>query len=137
MTRVTWAGWRVDERLDEVALRGLRARGRHGVFDWERERGQPFVIDVVLRLDTRPAAAGDCLGSTVDYGSLAEQVVAVVEGEPVALVETLAQRIADAVLAHPLVDETEVTVHKPEAAVTVPVDDVAVRITRRRPGAGT
>jgi len=118
--------------LDEVVLRGLRARGRHGVFDWERERGQPFVVDVVLRFDTRPAAAGDDLAKTVDYGSLAEGVVALVEGEPVALVETLAQRIAEAVLAHPFVEETEVTVHKPEAPVTVPVDDVAVRITRRR-----
>jgi dihydroneopterin aldolase len=121
---------------DEVVLRGLRARGRHGVFDWERQRGQPFVVDVVLRFDTRPAATTDDLAETVDYGSLAERVVALVEGEPVALVETLAQRIADTVLALPLVEETEVTVHKPEAPVTVPVDDVAVRITRRRSGAG-
>lgn len=117
---------------DEVALRGLRAQGRHGVFDWERERGQPFVVDVVLRFDTRAAAAGDDLAETVDYGSLAERVVAVVEGEPVKLIETLAQRIADAVLAHSQIEETEVTVHKPEAPGTVPVDDVSVRITRGR-----
>jgi dihydroneopterin aldolase len=119
-------------KLDEVVLRGLRARGRHGVFDWERERGAPFVVDVVLRFDTRSAAADDDLAKTVDYGLLAECVVAVVEGESVALVETLAQRVAEAVLAHPLVEETEVTVHKPEAPVQVPVDDVTVRITRRR-----
>jgi dihydroneopterin aldolase len=106
------------------------------VYDWERERGQPFVVDIALRFDTRAAASADDLAETVDYGALAHRVAAIVEGEPVALVETLAQRIADAVLAHPLVEETEVTVHKPEAPVPVQVDDVAVRITRRRPEAG-
>ena len=64
---------------------------------------------------------------------LAEQVVAVVPGEPVNLIETLAQRIADTCLAHERVQEVEVTVHKPEAPITVPFDDVTVTITRRRP----
>src|SRR4051812_33432964 len=84
--------------LDRVALRGLRVRGRHGVLDAERELGQWFVVDVVLHLDTRPAAAGDDLTRTVHYGVLAEQVAEVVAGEPVALVETLAQRGADGAL---------------------------------------
>ena len=80
--------------LDRVALHGLRARGRHGVLDFEKALGQDFVVDVVLHLDVRPAAAGDDLTRTVHYGELAEQVVAVVAGEPVELVETLAERIA-------------------------------------------
>ena len=64
--------------LDRVALHGLRARGRHGVLDFEKVLGQDFVVDVVLHLDVRPAAAGDDLIRTVHYGELAEQVVAVV-----------------------------------------------------------
>jgi dihydroneopterin aldolase len=69
----------------------------------------------------------------VHYGEVAEEVAAVVAGRPVDLIETLAQRIADACLGHAVVQEVEVTVHKPEAPITVPFDDVTVTITRRRP----
>jgi dihydroneopterin aldolase len=119
--------------VDHVALRGLKARGHHGVFAEEREKGQTFVVDLVLGLDTAPAAATDDLTRTVHYGIVAEEVVAVVQGGPVDLIETLAQRIADQVLKNDLVEEVEVTVHKPEAPITVPFDDVTVTITRRRP----
>lgn len=118
--------------LDRLALRGLRARGRHGVHDWERGQGQTFLVDAVLGLDTRPAAAGDDLARTVDYGAMARRLVAVVEGEPVRLIETLAQRLADECLGQPDVQEVEVTVHKPEAPVPVAFDDVAVTVTRSR-----
>ena len=119
--------------LDQVALRGLRVRGRHGVLDAERELGQTFVVDVVLHLDTRAAAADDDLTGTVHYGVLAEHVADVVAGEPVALVETLAQRVADVALLSDLVVAVDVTIHKPQAPVTVPFDDVEVRIRRWRP----
>ncbi|MEU9794174.1 dihydroneopterin aldolase [Streptomyces sparsogenes] len=118
--------------MDRVALRGLRARGHHGVFPQEREEGQTFVVDLVLGLDTRPAAAADDLTKTVHYGVVAEQVVEVVEGEPVDLIETLAERIAERCLEHEAVREVEVVVHKPEAPITVPFDDVTITITRSR-----
>ncbi|MER0245232.1 dihydroneopterin aldolase [Streptomyces sp. HSW2009] len=118
--------------MDRVALRGLKARGHHGVFPEERERGQTFVVDVVLGLDARPAAADDDLTKTVHYGIVAEEVVAEVTGEPVDLIETLAERIAQKCLAHAAVQEVEVVVHKPEAPITVPFDDVTITITRSR-----
>ena len=118
--------------MDRVTVRGLRIRGHHGVFAREREEGQTFLVDLSLGLDTAPAAAGDDLAKTVHYGVLAEQVAAVVSGEPVDLIETLAQRIADTCLGHEVVEEVEVTVHKPDAPITVPFDDVTVTITRRR-----
>jgi 7,8-dihydroneopterin aldolase/epimerase/oxygenase len=117
---------------DRVLLRGLRARGRHGWFDWEREQGQEFVVDVELTLDTRPAAAADDLAATVDYGTLGTDVVALVEGDPVRLIETLAARIADRCLADGRVDAVSVTVHKPQAPMQVPFTDVAVTVVRRR-----
>ena len=117
---------------DRIVLRGLRGHGFHGVYDAERATGQPFVVDVELVLDLRPAAASDDVTDTVHYGELAQSVVAVVEGEPVALLETLAQRVADLCLADPRVAETTVTVHKPQAPVPVGFDDVAVTIVRRR-----
>jgi dihydroneopterin aldolase len=118
--------------LDQVALRGLRVRGRHGVLGAEKSLGQWFTVDVVLHLDTRPAAADDDLSRTVDYGNLAEQVAAVVAGEPLDLIETLAQRVADVALDAAAVTAVDVAVHKPEAPVTVPFDDVVVSVRRWR-----
>ncbi|MEV0850552.1 dihydroneopterin aldolase [Streptomyces sp. NPDC049954] len=118
--------------MDRVALRGLRARGHHGVFPQEREEGQTFLVDITLGLDTRAAAAEDDLTKTVHYGVVAEEVVAIVEGEPVDLIETLAERIAASCLKHEGVREVEVCVHKPSAPITVPFDDVTVTISRSR-----
>ena len=125
----------VDEqgrRLDRIALTGIAATGYHGVHEFERTAGQPFVADVVLHLDTRRAAAGDDLTRTVDYGVVARRVHAVLAGEPAALVETVAERIAATVLANPGVHTVDVTVHKPSAPIDVPFDDVTVTIRRDR-----
>ena len=118
--------------LDQVSVRGLRARGRHGVLEHEQALGQRFVADVTLHLDTRAAAAGDDLTLTVDYGALAKRVVGVIAGEPVALLETLAQRIADVALDWPGVVVADVVVHKPQAPLGVAFDDVSVSIRRWR-----
>ncbi|MEN3533490.1 dihydroneopterin aldolase [Microbispora sp. ZYX-F-249] len=117
---------------DTVRLTGLRARGRHGCLPAERELGQEFVIDVALRFDTAPAAAADDLTLTVDYGALAGELVRIVEGEPVNLIETLAERLAAACLAHERVEEAEVSVHKPAAPIPLPFADVVVTIRRGR-----
>lgn len=120
------------EGLDRVAVRGIAAHGHHGVFDFEKRDGQPFAVDVVLGVDTRPAAASDDLADTVDYGAVAAAVVEVVQGPSLDLVEALAQRVADACLAFEGVGAVEVSVHKPEAPVGVPFSDVVVTIVRTR-----
>ena len=122
----------VDRTPDRIALRGLRAHAHHGVYAFERERGQIFRVDAVLELDTAPAAAGDDLERTVNYAELAKQLHAVLTGEPVSLLETLAQRLSDVCLASALVDAAEITVHKPHAELGVPFEDVTVTIRRER-----
>jgi dihydroneopterin aldolase len=117
--------------LDRIELRGLRVFGYHGVLDSERQEGQEFVIDAVLWLDTAPAAATDDLSLTVNYAALADRLVSIAAGPPVRLIETLAQRLADAAVAEPLAREVEITVHKPQAPVGHPFDDVAVTIRRQ------
>jgi dihydroneopterin aldolase/2-amino-4-hydroxy-6-hydroxymethyldihydropteridine diphosphokinase len=119
-------------RLDRIRLLGVTATGYHGVFDHERREGQTFVADVVAHLDTRRAAATDDLVHTLNYGTLAEQVVTVLAGEPADLVETVAERIAATVLAHPQVQCVDVAVHKPQAPITVPFGDVVVEVRRDR-----
>ena len=111
---------------------GIECFGHHGVFDFERRDGQIFVIDLVLGLDTRPAAASDDLRDTVDYGSLVNSVKAAVENDPVDLIETLAQRIANVCLLDERVEWSRVTVHKPDAPIDATYSDVALTITRKR-----
>ena len=119
--------------LDRIVLRGLRGRGRHGVLESERATGQWFGLDVALHLDTRAAAAGDDLTRTVHYGLLAEELVALLEGEPVQLLETLAAAVADACLAQSrIVAAVDVVVHKPQAPIAVPFEDVELVVRRVR-----
>lgn len=115
---------------DQIRLTGVGGIGHHGVLAEERRDGQPFLADLVLSVDTRAAAADDDLTRTVNYAEVAQQVVAVIEGEPVNLIETLAARIAAVALSHPGVHRATVTVHKPEAPVGVPFTDVEVTISR-------
>jgi dihydroneopterin aldolase len=122
--------------LDEITLTGLRATAFHGVLDHERRDGQTFVIDVTVFLDLSDAARSDELSRTVDYGVLAQQIVESVERDPVDLIETVAQRVADVVLGHRAATLAKVTVHKPDAPIAVPFEDVSVTITRGRTAPG-
>jgi len=124
-----------DLPLDTITLTGLRAQGYHGVFEDERRDGQEFIIDVTVHLDFAAAARNDALEQTVHYGILATDVVSAVERDPVDLIETVAERVAAVALAYNAVQIVQVTIHKPQAPITVPFADVMVGITRRRPAA--
>lgn len=117
---------------DQIVLKGISARGHHGVLDFEKRDGQVFVVDVTMQVDLVPAGASDDLADTVNYAEVAGDIVALVEGEPLDLIEALAARIADKVLSRPLVEAVEVVVHKPQAPVGHPFTDVQVRVVRER-----
>ena len=117
---------------DELSVRGIECWGHHGVFDHERRDGQTFKVDLTLGIDTASAAESDDLRDTIDYGSLVDEVAAVVQGEPVDLIETLAQRIADVCLLDTRVEWARVTVHKPDAPIQATFADVQLTITRHR-----
>jgi dihydroneopterin aldolase len=115
---------------DSITLTGLRVRAHHGVYDFERENGQDFVIDLRVGIDLRRAAQSDDVSTTIHYGELAERVAAAVAADPVDLIETVAERIAALVLSYPAAEDVTVTVHKPDAPISVPFGDVAVTIVR-------
>ena len=118
---------------DQVAVHGLRVRGFHGVLAEERRDGQDFFVDAVLDLDVSAAAAADDLALTVNYSAVAHRLAEIVAGEPLNLIETLAERLAAGCLEQPLVAAVTVTVHKPAAPIGLPFDDVTVTIRRTRP----
>jgi dihydroneopterin aldolase len=114
---------------DTITISGIRGFGYHGVFESEREQGQDFIVDVTLTI-AKGAGSDDQLDHTVDYGEVAERVHALIVGPPFALIEALAQQMADSVLSIDGVHAVTVTVHKPQAPITVPFDDVAITIHR-------
>jgi len=119
---------------DRIMLEGMVFHGRHGALPAERELGQPFIVDVELRLDLRPAGLSDNLAQTVDYAEVHRLTRDIVEGEPFNLTETVAERIATAILEeYLLVEVVRVRVAKPQ----VRLDDTvlagsAVEIARCR-----
>jgi len=118
---------------DKISLTGISASGFHGVFPEERRDGQIFIVDLELFANLAPAGESDDLTKTVNYASVAAAVVEEIVGEPLSLIEALANRISQRVLGdYPLIDSILVTVHKPDAPVGINFKDISVTIERRR-----
>ena len=119
---------------DKIVLEGIVLYGYHGVSAAEKELGQRFVVDVELAVDLARAGGSDDLALTVNYSTVYKLVQRVVQGPSCDLIETVAERIASAILsAHDKVKQVRVKVAKPD----VPIDGsvlraAAVEITRRR-----
>jgi dihydroneopterin aldolase len=119
--------------IARIHLHGMSFHGFHGVYPEEKRQGQPFVVDLVLTVDIAAAAASDRLEDTVDYGAVHGICRRIVVGERYQLLEALAARLLDSVLAEcPRVIEATVTVKKPAVALGGPLDHAAVELTRRR-----
>lgn len=117
---------------DRIDLIGIEVWARHGALPEEKTRNQPFLVDVGVFLDTRPAAASDGLSDTIDYGALARGIHDHVAGESHNLLETVANRVAARVMEDPRVERVIVTVHKPQAPIPVEFGDVSVTVDRAR-----
>lgn len=117
---------------DRIELRGIRAVGTHGVLPEERHRPQPFAVDIDLTADLAPAGRSDDLDQTIDYGAVAQAVVGEIQAAPAALLERLAERIADRVLtlAGPRASSVTVTLRKLRPPVPVDMTSAGVHITR-------
>lgn len=122
---------------DRITLTGLRVRGHHGVFDFEKRDGQDFVVDVTVWLELAEAAATDDLAHTLDYGALAARVAETVGGPSRDLIETVATETADDIMNwDPRLHAAEVTIHKPDAPIPLTFADVAVTVRRSRTSTG-
>ena len=111
-----------------LILSGLTAFGYHGNNPAERKLGQTFTADLEVVLDTQRAAASDSVDDTVSYPRLEEAARKVLEGEPANLLETVAERIASAILKQPAV--VQVTVRVSKRPPIPNLDAFTVEITR-------
>lgn len=118
--------------MDCINLEGMEFFGYHGVIPEENKLGQRFIVDVCMYLDLRKAGKRDDLTETVNYAEVYHKVKAIVEGKPVKLIETLADRIAAAILCSDLVSSVQVTVSKPGAPINGIFGNVSVTVNRRK-----
>jgi dihydroneopterin aldolase len=119
---------------DRIEVRGLRVFGAHGVAESELDSPQPFEIDLDILLDTEKAAHSDDLADTVDYAGACALAAAVIAGPPHRLMESLAGRIAAAILGDPRVLSVTVGLRKLRPPLSYDLDSAGVRVTRSRPG---
>ena len=118
---------------DRIEIRDLSVTGTHGVLPEERARPQPFSLDIVAWVDMTAAQESDDLADTVDYGALASEAAGVVGGRSYRLLETLAGRLASALLiADPRLEAVEVTVRKLHPPLPLDVGSTGVRVRRAR-----
>lgn len=118
---------------DVIEIRGLRALGTIGVNREEKERAQPFEVDLDVVTDLAPAGRSDALADTIDYGELVGRVEAVVQSERHELLERVGQRIVEAVLAvDPRIESVRVTLRKLRPPLPVDVATAGITITRHR-----
>jgi len=115
---------------DQIEIKGISGFGYHGLFDHERENGQSFSVDVKLELKNKRASKSDDIDDAADYSKVIKLVHGYIIGEPVNLIERLAELIASELLITFPLKSVEVVVHKANAPVGLPVRDIAVRIKR-------
>lgn len=118
----------------KIQIKGLRVYGYHGVLDHEREEGQYFIVDATMKVDADRASSTDDISNTVSYAEIAELISENVRNNPVNLLETLAQRLANEVLfaASPWAKKVKIKVSKPDAPIDLYFDTVAVIAKAKR-----
>ena len=113
--------------MDQIRIKGLRIYARHGVFEEERKLGQSFIVDAVLNTRLQEAGEKDDLNLSTDYGAVCEKITQVMTEETCLLIEAAAERTArEILLSFPAVESLELTLHKPQAPIPLPFEDVAV-----------
>lgn len=118
---------------DSITLEGMEFYGRHGVLPEENVLGQRFIVDLSMNLDLSRACTSDNLSDTVNYAAVYDSVRKAVEGEPVKLLECLANNILATVFRDfPLIEDIRIVLHKPGAPIKGVFKDVKIKIKRSR-----
>lgn len=121
------------DHRDKIVMDGMEFYGYHGLFEEETKLGQPFVVDLILYVDVRTPGLSKNIEDSVHYGEVYERVRDRVEGDPVHLIETLAEEIAEELLADfDLIEAIQVRLKKPTAPLPGIFNYVAIEIYRDR-----
>lgn len=117
--------------MDHIIISDLQVYAHHGVYQQETEKGQNFLVSVALETDTRAAGMTDDLGLSTNYGVVCRFLNAFLTEHTFKLLETAAERTAEALLLQfPRVRAVDLEIKKPEAPIPLPFGMVSVKIWR-------
>lgn len=105
----------VDPTMDKVFIEALEIEALIGIYDWERRIRQPLLFDLEMSFDNRKPAASDDIADTLDYKAVSKRLIEYVSASSFGLVETLAERCAEIVLAEFAVSHVRLKLSKPGA----------------------
>lgn len=119
--------------MDKILLNNMKFYGFHGLLPEEKKIGQRFNVDVELFLSLQKAGQTDDMNDSIHYGYVYEQIKKVVEGDPVNLIETVAEKIATQLfVSFPLLSACTIKVFKPDPPIQGHYESVAVEIYREK-----
>ena len=101
--------------MDKVYVTGLKVDAYIGVYDWEHEQTQPLILDLEMDWDHRKAAESEQLNDALDYDALSQAVIQLIQARPRALIETIAEEVAQLILQQFKTPRVRVKVAKPQA----------------------
>ena len=117
--------------MDQIVIENLQIYAHHGVYQEENEKGQNFYVNARMETETRQAGILDDLDLSTNYGEVCMFINSYVKEHTFRLIETVAERTAEAVLLRfPLIRKITLEVRKPEAPVPLPFESISVKITR-------
>lgn len=102
-------------RMDKVFIEALEIEALIGIYDWERRIRQPLLFDLEMSFDNRKPASTDDIVDTLDYKAVSKRLIEYVSASSFGLVETLAERCAEIVLAEFAVSHVRLKLSKPGA----------------------
>ncbi|MCR5837945.1 MAG: 2-amino-4-hydroxy-6-hydroxymethyldihydropteridine diphosphokinase [Lachnospiraceae bacterium] len=118
--------------MDRIEIKGLKVFAYHGVLEKEKEEGQDFFVDATMYLDIKTPGRSDDLDDTVNYASVCELIDRFLKENRYDLIETAARQTAMEVLRKmPKIREIELSVHKPNAPIGLPFEDVTVTVREK------
>lgn len=118
--------------MDTIRIDNLEVFAHHGVFQEENSLGQKFLISGTFYLDTKTAGLADDINLSLDYGKVCYFIKRKLEERNYQLIEAVAEHLAeDILLEYPMVHQVDLTVKKPWAPILLPLETVAVSISRR------
>jgi dihydroneopterin aldolase len=116
----------------KILVSGIKFHGYHGLTRIEREIGVRYSVDVEMESDFSAAAASDSVKDTIDYRTVHHTVIEVGKSNSYHLIETLADRIATAILETTTASSALIRVRKETPILDGIVDSVSVEILRVR-----